>query len=334
MHCELAVPGLLSADSAARFPALELLLARGREADDEPLSLEQWLAASFGLDQEAPLPMGALALLAAGRDPGAERWVRADPVHLRLLRDRMALVPAAAFGLSREEADALCETLNRHFEGRLRIDAVEPDRWCARLASDLAVSAESPLDMAGRVLKPGGSADALLNETQMALHEHPVNEAREARGEPAINSLWLWGAGAPPREAQAPWRDARAHWQSLASDEPAGLGLARVAGIRSRPVPAGGEAWLDRLPEDGRHLAVLDVLRAPLALGDQEVFASRLQDLEAKWFAPLLAALRAGRIGMLTVRVPDAGASFETIRGDLRRIWKRPRPLKRRTIAQ
>ena len=49
--------------------------------------------------------------------------------------------------------------------------------------------------------------------------------------------------------------------------------------------------------------------------------------MEELWFAPLLAALRAGRIGMLTVRVPDAGASFETVRGDLRRFWRRPRPL-------
>ena len=327
MHCELAVPGLLSADSAERFPALELLLARGREAGDEPASLEQWLAGAFDLDEEAPLPMGALTLLAAGREPGAGRWVRADPVHLRLLRDRMVLVPAAAFGLSREEAAALCETLNRHFSGRFEIDPVEPDRWCARLASDFALSAESPLDMAGRALAPGRPGDALLNETQMALHEHPVNEAREARGEPAVNSLWLWGAGPPPREAQA-------HFLSVTADEPASLGLARAAGLRNRPLPADAESWLGRLPEDGRHLAVLDVLRAPLALGDEAVFASRLRDLEAKWFAPLLAALRAGRVGMLTLRIPDAGASLETIRGDLRRFWKRPKPLRRRKIPE
>jgi len=30
---------------------------------------------------------------------------------------------------------------------------------------------------------------------------------------------------------------------------------------------------------------------------------------------------------MLTVQVPDAGVSFETVRGDLRRFWRRPRPL-------
>jgi hypothetical protein len=327
MHCELAVPGLLANDAAARFPALELLLARAREAQDEPAALEQWLAGSFDLDGQAPLAMGALTLLAAGRDPGAGRWVRADPVHLRLLRDRMVLVPAAAFDISSEEAAALCATLNRHFEGRLEIDPVEPGRWCARLSSEIPLATESPLDMAGRALAPGRPGDALLNEAQMALHEHPVNEAREARGAPAVNSLWLWGAGAPPREVQS-------HWQSISADEPASLGLARIAGLRSRAVPMDADAWLARLPEDGRHLAVLDVLRAPLALGDQEVFAARLQDLETKWFAPLLAGLRAGRIGMLTLRVPDAGASFETIRGDLRRFWRRPRALRRRTIRE
>jgi len=42
-------------------------------------------------------------------------------------------------------------------------------------------------------------------------------------------------------------------------------------------------------------------------------------------------ALRAGRIGMVTVHVPDAedARAFETIGGDLRRIWRRPRALDR-----
>jgi hypothetical protein len=41
----------------------------------------------------------------------------------------------------------------------------------------------------------------------------------------------------------------------------------------------------------------------------------------------MLAALKSRRIGMVTVHVPEAGAAFETIRGDLRRFWRRPRPL-------
>jgi hypothetical protein len=30
---------------------------------------------------------------------------------------------------------------------------------------------------------------------------------------------------------------------------------------------------------------------------------------------------------MLTIHVPEAAASFETVRGDLHRFWRRPRPL-------
>ena len=98
------------------------------------------------------------------------------------------------------------------------------------------------------------------------------------------------------------------------------MGLARLAGARQRGLPASAAAWLDRLPGDGRHLVVLDELR---------VQPERAEVLERGWFAPLLAALRAGRIGMVTIRVPDApdGASFETIRGDLRRFWRRPRAI-------
>jgi hypothetical protein len=53
-------------------------------------------------------------------------------------------------------------------------------------------------------------------------------------------------------------------------------------------------------------------------------------DMSASDFAPLLAALRGGRVGMVTLHVPDSlGASFETVRGDLRRFWRRPRALEK-----
>jgi len=32
---------------------------------------------------------------------------------------------------------------------------------------------------------------------------------------------------------------------------------------------------------------------------------------------------------MVTVRVPAPGAHFETVRGDLRRFWRRPRALEK-----
>ena len=291
MHCELLVPGLFGNHADGRFAALELLLARARRRHGAARTVETWLQERFELG-DAPFPAGALTVLASGGDPGASNWTRADPAHVRVMRDHVATAPADAYTLSQSEADTLCEALSRHFAGQLEVQACEPQRWSARLPGDT---------------QPG---DVLLNEAQMLLHAHPVNEAREARGELPINSLKLWGAGHAPSSAHC-------DWLSVSADDPAVRGAARLAGARHRPLPASAQEWLERLPEDGRHLALLDARQAALA------------ELEPLWFAPLLAALRAGRVGMLTLHVPDAAeeVSFETIRGDLRRFWRLTKPI-------
>ena len=318
MHCELLVPGLLRFPEAPRVRALELLLGRGRATRGEAQSLEAWLQRSFALPA---FPAGALTLLGAGSDPGTAAWVRADPVHLRLLRDRAVVVPGEALGISAAEAEALVAHLNAHFAGRLEIHAATAARWSARLPAPLDAGDQPALEAAGTAAAPARQGDALLTELQMALHEHPVNEAREARGEPPINSLWLWGAGAAPEAARAPW-------QSVTADDPVARGLARAAKLRCRDASPGA-AWLDRAPEQGRHLVVLDTLRTLAALSDAAGFAAALEALERDWFAPVLSALRAKRIGMVSVHAPDGerSLSVETVGGDLRRIWRRPRAI-------
>jgi hypothetical protein len=290
MHCELVVPGLLSGGVEIRVGALELLLARGRQQRRPARTLEAWLQEAFELEGTS-FPAGALTVLASGGDPAGARWTRADPVHLRVMRDRVAMV-SEGFDISEDEARTLSEAINRHFAGQLEVQACEPRHWAARLVGDVTLN------------------DALTNEVQMLLHAQPVNETREARGELAINSLSFWGEGRAPARA-------RSRWQSVVADDPAVRGIARLAAARHRPLPRSAQDWLDRLPEDGRHLAVLDARQAPLA------------DLEQRWFAPLLAALRAQRVGMVTVHVPDSAeeVSFETIRGDLRRFWRRAKPI-------
>lgn len=290
MHVELTVPGLLAAPPAERLPALELLLARAHSSQGDAQSLHAWLGEAFGVD---PLPAGALTAGEAGF------WLRADPVHLSVMRDRLVLVPVA--GLEHAEAQALVDALNRHFAGTHEFRVAHPDRWVVRTEA-AALDTLSAAEMAGRDIDPqlpGGKWPALLNEIQMVLHEHPVNEAREL----PVNSVWLWGAGELPAKAAGPWR-------SVTSAEPVALGLARLAGIAERAPARSAEDWLQGSPEDGRHLVLLEAEHALL---------------EALWFAPLLAALKSGRIGMLSLHAPDAGLTFEVARGDLRRFWRRAR---------
>jgi len=345
MHVELVTPGLFptqellqEAFDGLRPPTLELLVARGRIERRPRQGFEAWLAEAFGLEGDA-LPAGALTVLADPSDGAADVacWMRADPVHLRLAHDHLALVPSAAFALTRSEADALCEALNAHFAGVLTItpSSRRPECWTARLEGAALPSNRPPLEAASdsveldlraqSELADAGDAKrahALVNEVQMLLHEHPVNVAREARGEPAVNSIWFWGAGALPSRVEGRWR-------SLSADEPLAQGLARLSGARGLPLPASADGWLERAPEDGRHLVVLDALRLPQALCDAEAYLAGVQALEVRWFAPLLEALRTQRIGMLTLHAPDAteALSIETVRADLRRFWRRPRAL-------
>jgi hypothetical protein len=294
MHCELAVPGLLA--SGARRASLELLVARGRRSKTSPQSLERWLQHAFGL--EGRLPAGALSLLGAGEAPGDAIWARADPLHMQAMRDRIVVAPAS---VPREEAHALCQAVNAHFAGAMELRALDGSRWCARLEREIDVGDEPPLAIGGREATQR-AGDVLLTEIQMLLHAHPVNEAREARGEPPVNSVWFWGAGRLPPKTQC-------RWNSVTSGDPLALGLARHSGVTARLLPSGAAQWL--ASDEGRHLAILDPD----------------ESLEGSWFAPLGSALRQGTIGMLTLHIPDAGLSFETIRGDLRRFWRRPKPL-------
>ena len=329
MHLELVIPALLPAQDLPPAPALELLLARGRRTTVQDDSLETWLCRAFGLHESAAgnlsVPAGALTAHAHGLDPGTDLWLRADPVHLHAARDRLLLMPNQAFTVTAEEAEGLTAALTPLLAGKFALHAVRPDQWCLRLEGQgpEEASAKSPVDLAGMNIDPHlppKQWHLLLTELQMALYEHPANTAREQRGDPAINSVWLWGAGKLPAAASGPW-------QSVSADDPVAIGLARLAAMRGRTPGSGATDWLGRAPEEGRHLVVLDGLRGVHALGDAEALAARLQDLESRWFAPLLGALKSGRIGMLTIHVPDAAANFETARGDLRRFWRRPRPL-------
>lgn len=331
MHLELVVPALFPAEGLppASLPALELLLARGRRTHPPAGDLENWLARAFGLAghsrERVSVPAGALTALAYGLDPGAAIWLRADPVHLRAERDCVLLVPNQAFTVSAAEAQALSSALAPLLAGKFELHAVRPDQWCLRIdgQESIEINAQSPISLAGADIDPHlppKSWHPLLTEIQMALYDDPVNTARERRGDPVINSLWLWGAGRLPAAASGPW-------QTLSANDAVATGLAHSAGIRHRAPGGGAAEWLARAAGDGRHLLVLDELRGAHALADLDALALQLQALEEKWFAPLLAALKAGRIGMVTIHVPEAAASFETVRGDLNRFWRRRRPL-------
>ncbi len=335
MHCHLLLPDLFWPERDQRdiyrgiaTPALERLLAKGRREAGVAASAEAWLCQHFELDERGEIPAAPYCLLADGGEPGEHYWLRADPVHLRLEGGRLVLADSGAFPVSQQEAENLTDSLNAHFAGDgLVFYPLRPDRWYLRVAQAPALETTPLAQAAGRsidsLLPRGADAatwQARLNEIQMLLHGHAVNEQREAAGELAINSVWLWGGGS----ITGPLREA---FHAVWSGDPFAAGLARAARVVPRE-PPGDAAELLRAGA-GVNLILLDQLRAAAQYGDAQGWRVALQQLERNWFAPLLEALRRERVGMLSLHAPApaGGLSVEVTHGDLPRFWRRVRPL-------
>lgn len=288
----------------------------------EAMSLEELLCGTFGVPRQADVPVAPLSAAFDGLGGGC--WLRADPVHLRLQRDHMVLLPEV--GIDAAEAGQLCAALNEHFAGQgMAFFAPHPQRWYVRTGS-LPDIETVPLSLAAgrnvRDLLPGGRDAAhwrrVFNEIQMLLHAHPVNEAREMRGELPVNSLWLWGGGCDT--GMAPQKNC----DYASSDEPLAGMLAAAAGVAFAEWQG---HWCGAKNGDSQ-LLVCTGLRSALRRGDLDAWRTALQAFETGYAQPLWRALRAGKISQLQVDVLGGNHARRVLltRADTWAFWRRARP--------
>lgn len=156
-------------------------------------------------------PWAALQAQADGIDPGTVPCGLLTPVHWHVGREHITLADPAALALSADESGALFDAVQALFDddqGTLAWGA--PLRWylvhehlddlpCASL--DRVIGRNVDLWLRGDPQAPGEPlarmrwVRRLQNEVQMLLHQHPVNLAREDRGDLPVNSFWLSGCG-------------------------------------------------------------------------------------------------------------------------------------------
>jgi hypothetical protein len=239
-------------------------------------AFESWQLTRAGYTPEPGLLQGAGLgpLLAAGQAPAGDAVWLAELVHLALGADQANLLDPGQMDLLPEETAALLDTARPLFEGTgFAVDALSPQRWRLRLPDGLRPQTASPQVVAGQRLNEWWRQDTetrpwrrLLNEIQMAWHEHPVNDARAARGLAPVNALWLYGGGTP--------------WPI------APTGPERVLTELDAPQRTGDwSAWLDALAElDAQHLRPLagkkgvpDTATELLLLGDDRKVALTLK---------------------------------------------------------
>lgn len=332
--CHLLIPSLfieaLQGDEYRnlRTPALETLLCKAEIRSIQTTDHYQWLCQAFGI---GGTPIAPITLSAEVHEPGKHYWLRADPVHLRIQRDEMFLFDAQAAPLKQEEADALCATLNQHFQDDgLQFIAPAPERWYVKLDSEPALIT-STLDLACGSnidkLMPSGAESALwrqrMNEAQMLLFEHPVNVVRESRRELPINSIWFWGGGMMPQNI-------RSEFTQVISDDIFARGLAQAAHVEHQLLATVPLPFATKTAQgNNRKLNIINELHNIMLYGDLAKWRDAHERLDINFFAPLLTALKSGAIDTLTIIDPNNYKPREFIltKNSLRKFWRRAKPL-------
>lgn len=315
MKCRLLIPNLFLQSAEFKIdplPCLETLISRGERTLFEAAGFEEWLCRAFGVEKQQDWPAAAL------HRNGPGYWLCADPVHLQLRRDWLALLKV---DISENDAKFLADTLNRHFEeDGLRFQIERPDRWLLNLPDSPDLSTVSLMQAIGRdvddCLPKGKDAMRLIrimNEVQMLFHDHPVNSNRDI----PINSVWFWGGGVNPEMKPS-------RFASVSSDNLLAANLAERSRTRHLPVPQHAGIWLASLPE-GEHLVVLEELMLQARYGDGNEWDRRLRQLEASWFSPLIDAVRSGLD--LSIVDNESGMQFDIKKHDLWKFWKRSKPV-------
>jgi hypothetical protein len=338
MKINLILPGLLWPNPNAVKPAadldlsaLEHLLGHAQIHFANDRGFEPWLAREFGLSagplDQSPVPYAALRRLGeSGTAISDGEWLCADPVHLQFARDQLILSDASDLDITRIEATTLLDGLNQLLATQepdfVRFEAKSPKRWYLRMKTPPDVSFSPLADVIGRPIAsylPAGQADRrwqrIVNDIQVFLHTHPVNQAREAAGKRTINSIWFWGPGSLPGKLTSPT-------PLVLSRNRIARGLAIAAGVRP-DIPK-------RLPQLDS-LVVLDNLLQPARNMDLDAWRKQLSHIETQWFIPVLAALKSRQITELRICAPGDRSTLEARLGaiDLWKLWRRPLPLDR-----
>ena len=331
MRLTLLIPELIWPEPGDRqtldglvTPALGALLARGRETvrPSVDTSADALIAAAFGLTDD--IPYAPLRLLGEGHDPGAHHWTCADPVHLRLHQEHLILADGRRIAIDEIEAGQLVRSLNDYFADTGEFRATTADRWYLRLSSPADFRTLPLSAIAGRRIDRQLPEEAntawlrkLLNEAQMLLHSHAANEVRENLGKMTINSLWLWGPGQLPKQLGKTF-------DAVWANHPLARGLAKASGAACNETAASFAEWVEQSAAGNALVLIEDLLHA-VQYEDPEAWQQGVRELEAKWFAPLTSAIRAGRIELQLCSSTIYGlVDWQVDRRDLWRFWQRP----------
>jgi hypothetical protein len=294
---------------------LERLLAVSR-SELVTASVDAILCELMGIAKQADWPTAVVSLIGESQAPDNDYWLMAHPVHLVLQRDYFSLYPLALTVVSESELHALIALLNQHFNrDGLQFIASKPGKsgsygFYLKLSENPEISTTLPELAAGRDIRqhmPQGKGMAkwhgILNEIQMLLHDHAINQSREKNGLVTINSLWLSGGGVDQHPQKAIKKIIFAKSALL-------RGLALMNGLEMLAMP---ESAGQLLSKDA------DVL----------LEINNTSDMQAFDFNGLIKALRLGDFKQINLYIEHQGQLLQANinRIDTFKFWRKIKPL-------
>lgn len=334
-------PAALSTDLLRELdaPALAALTARARSENNaarhesfddfcRALPHETWLARRFGLEESLRKngsPAVAAALMQSmGLAPDEGVWFILQPMHIHVARDHLVLTDPRQLDLTEQEARILFAIAEPLFdEVGKRLIFGNAGMWFVRAGDWAGLQTSTPDAASGHnidIWMPKGPEERnwrkLQNEVQMHWFNHAVNEEREARRQKPVNSIWLWGGPAPAAANASATYDKvfnLAGWmQAFGQLAPQHGSVGNMDALLAEQCSSG--------------LLMLDTLLDSALSNDWSRWLDNMRQLEAKWFSPLLQALKSGAVDQVSlILTHDSRISrFAATRSSLRKFWVKP----------
>lgn len=162
--------------------------------------IELALAAQRGGVAAGPVPTAGWLAREQGLDPTLA-WALLTPIHIAVGSDQITALPPEALNLDAAESRAFFDALAELWPAAEGWSAhwVAPTQWLVAHPSFAGLASASldrvVLRHVDTWMPEARQLRTFQNELQMLLHREPLNEAREARGALALNSVWISGCG-------------------------------------------------------------------------------------------------------------------------------------------
>lgn len=338
MNLHLCIPALFWPDNSQadiyrhlELPALETMLAKSLRTEDPGHTVESWLCEVFNVQKQHDWPVAPIVLQLDGecakfRD---DYWLRVDPVHLRIKNNHILLGDNHILNISLKEAISFTDSINELIlDDGLTLLPLHSDRWYLRCSETPELQTFLLSEAVGQNINnllPHGNDSSIwnskINEIQMLLYDHPLNQIREAQGDLVVNSVWVWGGGVMPQKVHAPYT-------RIWSNHILASALAKMAKVTCHDLPEDAGELLRYSDDSGGQLVFLDNLQKYANYRDAFNWRNELTKIEQGWFAPLLQALRKKQITQLklTVISEHSTRNFTLIPGSLWKFWAAVRP--------